>query len=301
MRDTYTHRVYDIALAVSACQRSGTRADVAWMLSPQASDEALAFTPGGGRLGSLCGGAFTGLLADVAARQLPAGRLVHHVVTELESGLSGLPAGSAAEFLVVPTAQFPPALWGHLLERDPVAITVALEGDEVIGVELSLAGAGEGPAEELLAGGRTASAVVDSGRVWALVPLTRLVIAGQGPIAEALAEQGRLLGWKVLIEPRPDAVAGLSASLSPLDAIVVMGHDVESSSRNLMSALEGDAGYIGALGSRAMQQSRADWLAYRDVTDLERVHGPAGLAIGAQTPAEIAVAIAAEILASQKV
>ena len=56
-------------------------------------------------------------------------------------------------------------------------------------------------------------------------------------------------------------------------------------------------GYIGALGSRRTQQARADWLAYRGVTDLERVHGPAGLDIGANTPAEIAVSILAEALA----
>jgi xanthine dehydrogenase accessory factor len=63
-----------------------------------------------------------------------------------------------------------------------------------------------------------------------------------------------------------------------------------------MAALESDAGYIGALGSTAMQQSRADWLAYRDVTDLSRVHGPAGLPLGGRSPAEVAVSIVAEIL-----
>ena len=68
--------MYDIALSVAACARSGTRADVAWMLSPVASEAAIAFTPGGGRIGALCGGAFDGVLADVAARQLSNGRLV---------------------------------------------------------------------------------------------------------------------------------------------------------------------------------------------------------------------------------
>ncbi|MFM8895206.1 MAG: XdhC family protein, partial [Actinomycetales bacterium] len=60
-----------------------------------------------------------------------------------------------------------------------------------------------------------------------------------------------------------------------------------------------DAGYIGSVGSQSMQRSRADWLAYQEVIDLSRVHGPAGLALGAQSPPEVAVAIAAEILATR--
>jgi len=81
-----------------------------------------------------------------------------------------------------------------------------------------------------------------------------------------------------------------------MDAVVVLGHDVETSSRSLMAALDSDAGYIGSVGSASMQQSRADWLAYRDVTDLSRVHGPAGLDLGARSPAEVAVSIVAQIL-----
>jgi xanthine dehydrogenase accessory factor len=51
------------------------------------------------------------------------------------------------------------------------------------------------------------------------------------------------------------------------------------------------------MGARKMQENRADWLAYRGVTDLTRVHGPAGLDIGANTPGEIAVSIVAEAIA----
>lgn len=279
--------MYDIALTIAACVRSGTRADVAWMAAPVPSEDALALTPGGGRIGSLCGGAFDGLLADAAARQLPEGRVIQHVVTEFESIASGLPTGTAVEFLVVPAAAFPVDLWPRLMQREAVTITCALDADVVREVSASPAETGSGVSVE-----RDADRLVTH-----LEPMARLVIAGRGPVAEALARQGELLGWKVATETRPEVVTGLAATLSPLDAIVVMGHDVESSSRCLMAALDSDAGYIGALGSREMQQSRADWLSYRDVTDLSRVHGPAGLPIGGRAPADVAVSIAAEIIA----
>jgi len=289
--------MYDIVLSVAACLRSGTRADVAWMVSPRASDEAVAFTPGGGRLGVLAEGAFDGLLADVAERRLPAGRLVQRPVNDVEAASSGLPAGTQCQFLVVPAEQFPPELWQHLLERRPVAIWTDLDGDVVTDIRVATSD-DDGPARDLLLAGAPSVQPHDGGVLTVMAPVTRLVVAGRGPIAEALAAQGRLMGWRVSVDARPESVAGLAASLSWLDAVVVMGHDVESSGRCLLGALEGDAGYIGALGSHQMQQARADWLAYRDITDVSRIHGPAGLDIGATSPAEIAVSITAQIVAT---
>ena len=75
------------------------------------------------------------------------------------------------------------------------------------------------------------------------------------------------------------------AGLAGLDKLVVISHDDDLAGPALAAALDGPVGYIGALGSRRTQQSRADWLAYRGITDLDRVHGPAGLDIGASTPA----------------
>ena len=288
--------MYDVALSVAACARSGTRADVAWMISPTASNEAVAFTPGGGRVGHLAQGAFDGLLADVASRRLSRGRRVTHEVTSLEAPLCGLAVGTPVEFLVVPADQLPSDIWPTLLGHRPVGIAAEIADGEVTALEVVTPDTAEGRLAEMLRSGDPAVDLGPNTVLTVFAPIPRLVIAGGGPFAEALGAQGRLLGWQVAAETRPEMVAGLAASLSPLDAIVVMGHDVETSSRCLLAALEGDAGYIGALGSAAMQEARADWLAYRDVTDLSRVHGPAGLPLGGRTPAEVAVSIVAEIL-----
>lgn len=288
--------MYDVALSVSACARSGTRADVAWMITPTASNQAVAFTPGGGRVGRLAEGAFDGLLADVAARRLSTGRRIAHEVTEIEAPLCGLPAGTPVEFIVVPAEQLPSDIWPVLLAHRPVGILAEVHEGEVTSLDVATSESADGRLADMLRAGDPATETETGIVRTVFAPIPRLVIAGGGPFAEALEAQGRLLGWQVAAETRPEMVAGLAASLSELDAIVVMGHDVETSSRCLLAALEGDAGYIGALGSPAMQQARADWLAYRDVTDLTRVHGPAGLPLGGRTPAEVAVAIVAEIL-----
>ena len=101
------------------------------MVSPVVSDEAVMFPPGGGKLGTLLGGAFDGLLADVAARQLPTGRLVEHTVNAPESAMSGLAEGTAVEFLGVPAELFPANTWQLLLDRAPLALIASLRDGEV--------------------------------------------------------------------------------------------------------------------------------------------------------------------------
>jgi xanthine dehydrogenase accessory factor len=123
----------------------------------------------------------------------------------------------------------------------------------------------------------------------------RLVVAGGGPVAAALARAAELVGWQPTVVSDASAT-GLIAGLSPIDKVVVAGHDLDLAGAALLAALGSGAGYIGSLGGRTMQQNRADWLGYRGVTDLDRVHGPAGLDIGASTPEEVAISIVAEAI-----
>ena len=85
--------------------------------------------------------------------------------------------------------------------------------------------------------------------------------------------------------------------LGPLDKVVLAMHDVDLAGPVLAAALSGGAGYVAALGSRAMQETRETWLTDRGVDGLERIHTPAGLDIGADQPAEVAIAILAQAVA----
>jgi xanthine dehydrogenase accessory factor len=300
--------MYEIALSVNACVGSNTRADVAWLVSSTdsiipMSFDAIAITPGGGKIGSLVNSTFDGPLIDQATRKLPQGRIITRVVTDFESTLSNVPAGTTLKFAMLPSTAIESGIWQSFLDRESIAIVCHLDGDEIVRSEyftsVTIIAADPQIAEEF---SKNKSMTLDLGdRIVTIYhPITKMVIAGAGPIAEALEKASRGLGWNVSVDPRPSIVAGLTATLSPMDCVVIMGHDVESSSNCLKYALESKAGYIGALGSKKMQESREDWLNYRDITDISRVHGPAGFNIGASTPDEIAISILAEAIAVLK-
>jgi xanthine dehydrogenase accessory factor len=126
------------------------------------------------------------------------------------------------------------------------------------------------------------------------------------------------LGWRtVVIDPRaafataeriPSAgelvvkwpEAGYDEiELRPEDHIAVLTHDPKLDDPAISGALRRGVGYVGALGSRRTQEKRRERLleAGLDEEHLERLAGPAGIDLGAHTPAETAVSILAEILA----
>ena len=126
--------------------------------------------------------------------------------------------------------------------------------------------------------------------------IPKMVIVGAGPVAEATARLAGFLGWDAKLVSDASTASGLITPLSARDMVVVAAHDLELAGPALSAALESDGGYLGSVGSRKMQSDRADWLAYRGITDLSRIRGPAGLDIGADSPEEIAVAIVAEAI-----
>jgi xanthine dehydrogenase accessory factor len=174
--------------------------------------------------------------------------------------------------------------------------------------------------DELIRGGRHKLLEVDGLRVFAEVygPPPRLFVYGAVDTAEAMCAQARLLGWASIVadarakfatrERIPSAdeliVAWPEEALAEVapdhsTAIVVLTHDDKFDVPALKGALETEAFYIGALGSRRNQERRRERLLEAGVPEeaLERIAGPCGLDVGADTPAETALSIAAEILA----
>jgi xanthine dehydrogenase accessory factor len=296
--------VYEIAFSVARCLEADTRVDVAWLVDARGFPtsgraEALAITPGGGRIGSLLSGALNEQLADLATGGVGR-RLVVIAVSEVDALVTGLPAGAEARCLLMQASDLPAELWSLLRHREPVCLVSSLDGDVVVETALftaeTIADAGE-DATRLFGRGVSGAAIADDRVTTVLWPTPNLVIIGRGPIAEALDAAAALLGWQVNVVMDVSSATGLIAGLAALDKVVVASHEVDLAGAALEAALDSEVGYIGAVGSRAIQRERAEWLAYREVTDLSRVHGPAGLDIGASTPAEIAVSILAEALA----
>ncbi|MYW93991.1 hypothetical protein G3I59_26135 [Amycolatopsis rubida] len=296
--------MYEISVSVAACVRSGTHVDVAWIVSADGiagrrPDEALALTPGGGRMGGLLGGALDEQVAGLVAGGVTR-RLVDVAVDEVGSLVAGVPAGARTRCLIVPAAGFPEGTWDELWAGHAVCLVVRLDGDRVTGVEAydstSVASLGEETAR-LFSGGVTDSAVAADRVVTVLWPVPRLAVVGGGPIGDALESAAGPLGWQVLRFANPAEAAPILLGLGALDLVVVGMHDLGAAGNALAAALSGGAGYVGALGTPAMNDARLDWLTSRGVEGLERIHGPAGLDIGASRPAEVAIAVLAEALA----
>ncbi|WP_170439394.1 XdhC family protein [Ruegeria arenilitoris] len=133
----------------------------------------------------------------------------------------------------------------------------------------------------------------------ALVPMAR--IAGYDPIIidprEAFASQSRFPGEKLLTDWPDEAVA--SIGLDARTAVVLLTHDPKLDDPALQAALNSEVFYIGALGSSRTHAKRVQRMteAGFSAAQLQRIHGPIGLDIGAAGPAEIAVAIIAQMTA----
>jgi len=173
-------------------------------------------------------------------------------------------------------------------------------------------------AREAAARDRSAAVPGPEGEIFLRVfqPPVRVFLVGAVHVAQALAPMLRLAGYDVLVvDPRrafaaADRFPGVAlshdwpgevfarAGLDARSAVVTLTHDPKIDEPALAAALRSGAFYVGALGSRRTQADRRARLAAEGLSpeQLDRVHGPVGLAIGAVSPGEIAVSILAELV-----
>jgi xanthine dehydrogenase accessory factor len=152
-------------------------------------------------------------------------------------------------------------------------------------------------------------------------PPQHMIIVGAVHIAIPLHRLAKMLGYHVTVVDARGALAtrerfpeadlimvewpddALNAlGLDSGTSVVVLTHDPKFDHPALISALASDARYIGAIGSRTTKQQRMEALRADGVTEeqLARIYAPVGLDLGAQTPAEIALAIMSEIVATRR-
>lgn len=165
--------------------------------------------------------------------------------------------------------------------------------------------------------GRSVKAEVE-GRLLFLnvhLPSVRIAVIGAVRIAHALAPMAAQCGFDLsIIDPREGFASphcfdegrlvvgapGDCLVADPYTAVVAVAHLPELDDIAIAAALRGNCFYVGALGSRRSHAARLDRLRNQGFgeEELARIHAPIGLDIGAASPAEIAVAILAEIIQS---
>jgi xanthine dehydrogenase accessory factor len=305
--------VRELAESIQRWRARGDRVALATVVAtrrsaPRPVGAKLAISERGELQGSVSGGCVESDVAVQAAEVIAEGtpRLLTYGITDDMAWNVGLPCGGEIDVFVE-------RFEGELPESDEPAVSVTvLEGERAGERRLLGPDAVEpGPSRVVELDGETVFAEM-------LGPPPRVVVIGAIDTAEELCRAAKSLGWHTVVtDPRPALttrerlpspdellIAWPDEALEQLapdrdTAVVVLTHEERLDVPALTSALDAEAFYVGAIGSRRTQAKRRERLLEAGVAEeqLERLCGPAGLDLGAQTPAEMAVSILGEILA----
>jgi xanthine dehydrogenase accessory factor len=313
----------DVLETLQGWAAEGTRVATATVVAtersaPRDPGTVLAVSERGEMAGSVTGGCVEPAVYEEAREVLAGGppRLRTYGIADEEAFEIGLPCGGTVHIFV---DELDSALVGPLAAaidaEQPIALAVPVSGPDAGVKQLVTPETGPVEARAMLARGETG--LVGELFVSSFTPRPQMYVFGAVDHAAAVARVGRLLGYRVTVcdarsrfvtpERFPDVdelvVEWPDRFLqrAPIDertAIVVLTHDHKFDVPLLKVALRTAAGYIGAMGSRRTTESREARLRDEGVLEDEiaRIHAPIGLRIGARTPEEIAVAIAAELI-----
>ena len=265
--------------------------------------------------GQVAGSVSGGCIEDDLIRRVAAGELAMRVPETTVYGQTaeevrrfGLPCGGTVQLVLEPLS--PQSQWRELLVLIEQHQRVERHLDMATGlVQLNAASAGD----KLQFDGQRLTTVHG--------PRLRLLLIGGGQLSRYLASMAVMLDYQVTVcEPRTeyhegwDAMPGVTLSTQMPDvlvlamqldhnsAVVALTHDPKLDDLALMEALRSPAFYVGALGSLHNNAQRRRRLLDFEVSEAEvqQLHGPVGLNIGALTPPEIAVSIIAEMTAKRR-
>lgn len=277
-----------------------------WGSAPRPPGALLALRGDGRVAGSVSGGCVEDDLIDRVRMGEPVQRptLLRYGVSRDEAARFGLPCGGNLQLLQEP-----------LLDAAWIDDILARTGrHELVSRELHVPSG----RIELASGQRGESFSFDGITLRNVFgPRWRMLIVGAGALSQLLAAQALALDFDVICcDPREEVNSGwdvpgttlsrvmpddlaLEMRLDLHSAVVALTHDPKLDDLVLLEALKSPAFYVGALGSRLSTARRRERLALFDLSEvqIDRLHGPIGLDIGANTPAEIAVAILAEVIA----
>lgn len=278
-----------------------------WGSAPRPIGSWLAIRDDGQVTGSVSGGCVEDDLirrvqADILTRALP--EMVVYGVSQQEAARFGLPCGGTLRLLVEPKPEL------NILE----AILGAISNHQITSRSVDLS-TGK---SQLEPGNRNEAFICDDHFMKTTYgPRWRMVIIGAGQLSLYMADFALASDFEVIvIDPREEYAEGinrehiqfikgmpddvlLDIGVDSHTAVIALTHDPKLDDMALMEALKSPAFYVGALGSRVNTQTRKTRLLDFDVTQeqVERLHGPVGLFIGALTPPEIAISILAEVIA----
>ena len=277
-----------------------------WGSAPRPPGALLAVRSDGVVSGSVSGGCVEDdLIARVkAGEQTGRPSMIAYGVSKEEAARFGLPCGGTLRLVQEPLGDtaWVEELLARTAAHELVARTLTLASGDVV----------------LSHATRDDRMQFDGLRLTTLFgPKWRLLLIGAGQLSQAVAQIAQMLDFEVLVcDPREEYAATLAMTGAthlpgmPDDvvrdlkadahtAIVALTHDPKLDDMALLEALRSDAFYVGALGSARNQAARKKRLAeHFELTEAElaRLHGPVGLRLGAKTPAEIAVSIAAQVV-----
>jgi xanthine dehydrogenase accessory factor len=278
-----------------------------WGSAPRPVGSWLAIRADGQVAGSVSGGCVEDDLirrvqTEILTRNTP--EMVVYGVTQQEAARFGLPCGGTLRLLVEPKPEL--AVLEQLLEN--------ISSHQITRRSVSLS-TGK---STLTLGDRSDEFVCTEQEMQTTYgPRWRMVIIGAGQLSLYTADFALASDFEVIvIDPREEYAEGLNRTditfskgmpddvlleigVDSHTAVVALTHDPKLDDMALMEALKSPAFYVGALGSRKNTQKRKERLLEFDVSQeqVEKLHGPVGLYIGALTPPEIAVSILAEVIA----